>query len=250
MSRLKELHNSLVQHYQPVVGLRDLRATRFEALVRSADGSISAQQIISDFESNGGIQILDAWSLVSAISASRASGALVGVNISAESMCSRSFSKRVDTILKASTGARIALELTETQPLTDIAAARSFVAMAHDNGIRVGLDDFGDGHAELETIEALNLDFLKLSSQLTTGIGAGVDAEEIIHHAVAIAKARCMTVVGEHIETTRQLTWLRDVGVDLGQGWLFAKASPLIEMGRSYEAEAFGIRHAKNLAIA
>ncbi|MCZ7391637.1 hypothetical protein, partial [Klebsiella pneumoniae] len=76
--------------------------TRFEALVRSADGSLSAQQIIADFENNGGIQILDAWSLVSAIRASRASGAVVGVNISADSMCSRSFSQRVDTILKAS----------------------------------------------------------------------------------------------------------------------------------------------------
>lgn len=241
MSRLKELGAKLVQHYQPVVGLRDLRATRFEALVRSADGSVGAHHLISEFEANGGIQILDAWSLVTAIRASRASGALIGVNVSADSMCSKSFAGRVDTILKASSGASIALELTETRPLTDMAVARSFVAMVHDHGVRVGLDDFGDGYSELGTVEALGLDFLKLSSKLTMGIGAGGDAEEAIHYAVAVAKARGMTVVGEHIETVHQLAWLRDVGVDLGQGWLFAKASPVIEMGRSYEAEAYGI---------
>lgn len=250
MSRLKEFGESLVQHYQPIVGLHDLKATRFEALVRSADGSVSTPDLIADLESSGRIQLLDAWSLVSAIKASRSSGALISVNVSAQSICSSSFLGRVEIILKAARGAAIAFELTETQPVADMPSAKRFVDMAHANGCRIGLDDFGDGYSSLAAVEILNLDFLKLSSQLTIEIGHGGGAEEDIHYAVAIAKSRGMTVVGEHIETISQMDWLRDVGVDLGQGWLFSKAMPGIEMGRSYESVLCAPTHEFNRAIA
>lgn len=238
MGRLAKVSMDFTQHYQPIVDLRTLQAVQYEALLRSRLPSGPAAHVaIAAFEDSGDIQLLDAWSLVNAIRASDEHGALVAVNVSAVSLCSPGFHARIDKILGAAGRPKISFEITETRPISSMSLASNFVAMVRDHGCLIGLDDFGDGAALFSTVETLGLDFLKLSSRLTKKIGVSEDIEDVIHHAVAICKARGMSVVGEHVETLSQMDWLRNIGVDQGQGWFFSKAKAEIDAGRCYRAE-------------
>lgn len=232
--------SNFTQHYQPIVALDTLEAAQFEALLRPVRPMHGLDEVIARMELSGEIQALDLWSLKTAIAKLEATSlaAKVAVNVSARSVSDPAFAARAEAILEQmADGVMIRFEITETQQISSMSAARDFCSMARAHGCLVGLDDFGAGHALFSTAESLHLDYLKLSSKLTTKIGISFDAEAVMLAVVAATKARGMLLVGEHIETITQLEWMRHAGVDYGQGWLFSKALPEIQVGRKFNRE-------------
>jgi EAL domain-containing protein (putative c-di-GMP-specific phosphodiesterase class I) len=92
------------------------------------------------------------------------------------------------------------------------------------------MDDFGTGYSSLQYLRDLELDGIKIDRSFIADLGPGSRNRPVVEAAVALGKALGLEVTAEGIETETQLTELRKIGCDLGQGFLFARPEPVQAM--------------------
>ena len=92
--------------------------------------------------------------------------------------------------------------------------------------MRLAIDDFGAGYTSLSHLRRFPIDVLKLDKAFVQGLGREKRDASIAEAVIGLAHALGMTTVAEGIETPEQLRVLEELGCDLGQGWLFARAQP------------------------
>ena len=92
--------------------------------------------------------------------------------------------------------------------------------------MRISLDDFGTGYSSLSYLHSLPLDSLKIAKPFVDGmVGHGREAS-FIGLIVDLARKLELDVIAEGIETPAQLAALRELGVELGQGFLVGRPAP------------------------
>ena len=121
---------------------------------------------------------------------------------------------------------QICLEITETALIGELGDAATTLAALSKLGVLLALDDFGTGYSTLAHVQRLNVDILKIDRSFVDQIGGSDRDREIIGAITAMAHALGMLVVGEGIETHRQLGELTALGCDEGQGFLLARPIP------------------------
>lgn len=236
--RSSHFDDSFVQHYQPIVCMRTLSLAGYEALLRPICGA-SPQSLVEAMERSREIVLLDAWSLEAAIkkASAQAGSQKIMVNISAISLCDPLFFNAASELLSCKPAhANIGFEITETRAIVSRGSATRFIEMARSSGCSVGIDDVGAGHAGIDIAIALKLDFIKLSENITTKVLTSIEARQFIRNAVHNANEAGMRVVAEHIDNINQCELLRKIGVCFGQGWLFAKASEIVEQSKDFSS--------------
>ncbi|MGV8923665.1 MAG: EAL domain-containing protein [Thermomonas sp.] len=129
--------------------------------------------------------------------------------------------------------ANIMVELTEHSFL-DADRAGTTVDAIRALGIRVAIDDFGTGFSSLSHLARLRTDCLKIDKVFVDAIGTDAATGEVALHIIHMAASLGLTVIGEGIETEEQASFLRDYGVEYGQGWRYARAMPMPELLRKY----------------
>lgn len=216
--------------YQPIVDMQSLALVRYEALLRVA-GVSNIEEYIKGLEHTGAIIDLDLMTLRTVISEVEAIAhpkpTPVAVNISAISLSDSLFQRKaIDVLMNRKSRVVLSLEITETAPIKNLNLAMLFIHKLHRAGCTVGMDDYGEGHANLELIDDLGLDYIKLASSLTINLETSSAARNLCRHAIIAADEKCIDVVAEHIDKVSQYTLLREMGIHQGQGWLFAKAAP------------------------
>jgi diguanylate cyclase (GGDEF)-like protein len=95
--------------------------------------------------------------------------------------------------------------------------------MLQQAGVGIALDDFGTGYASLVHLRDLPADVLKIDRSFVTGAPADVESGKIIRAIVALAHSLGRKVIAEGVETDQQREYLRRVGCDYGQGYLFGR---------------------------
>ena len=126
-------------------------------------------------------------------------------------------------------------EITERQALDDL--GRSAIHMARDElGMKVAIDDFGTGQSGLEQLIGLEVDILKIDQTFIELIGKDEAAERLVRAITALATVLDNEVIAEGVETSAQATFLREIGVTRGQGWLWSKAIGPLELETWLEA--------------
>ena len=118
---------------------------------------------------------------------------------------------------------RLIFEITESEEVLDAAHLRSIVDEYRRQGLKVALDDFGSGYSGLALLAELPVDHLKLDIQLVRNLPQRPAALTIVKSVVALAAALEQTVVAEGVETVEEYHAVRDCGIRLMQGYLFAK---------------------------
>ena len=217
--------------YQPIVNLASGRITAFEALSRWAHpsrGTVEPGEFIPVAEEMGLILAIDRWVLARACMQLRTwkerfaqDDLSVSVNLSG-----RHFSHLglADDIARAVTTAGIRprdvkLEITESVLVERGEAATAIMSELRRLGIRLHVDDFGTGYSSLGRLHQLAVDALKIDRSF---MRAGNTNEEIVRAVVNMAHSLHLSVVAEGVETERQLGFLREVGCDFAQGFLFS----------------------------
>ncbi|MFP4514191.1 MAG: EAL domain-containing protein, partial [Acidimicrobiales bacterium] len=94
-------------------------------------------------------------------------------------------------------------------------------------GVELAIDDFGEGWAPLELLRAATPTWLKLAPSVTCSVTTDPIAAGIVGAAIDLAARLGATVVAKGIESSDQRDVLVDLGVELGQGHLFAPAAPI-----------------------
>jgi EAL domain-containing protein (putative c-di-GMP-specific phosphodiesterase class I) len=92
--------------------------------------------------------------------------------------------------------------------------------------VRLSVDDFGTGQSSLGYLKTLPVDSLKIDRSFIDGLGVDPDDSAIVAAVVHLGHALGLTVTAEGIETPLQLSELRSLGCDLGQGFYFARPQP------------------------
>ena len=99
----------------------------------------------------------------------------------------------------------------------------------HKEGYLIAIDDFGAGYSSLNVMKSLHFDTLKLDKEFLNTQENNQRAKEIIAGTVKMLKSLNITIVAEGVETREQALFLRDIGCDMGQGYLFSKPVPIEE---------------------
>lgn len=129
---------------------------------------------------------------------------------------------------------RIVLELTESVAMKEAQAQDGLIRRLQEMGIRVALDDFGTGYSSLSYIAKLRPDIVKIDRTFVQAASSAGQGFRRRMGALGDAMARIccdldLPMVGEGIETERDLAYCRRAGVRFGQGYLFARPMPLRE---------------------
>jgi diguanylate cyclase (GGDEF)-like protein/PAS domain S-box-containing protein len=224
-------------HFQPQLDMSDGRVTGFEALVRwqhPGEGMISPLKFIPIAEETGLIGPLGEWILDEAcrcLSAWRAqdiANVRMAINISAQQLRQKDFVARVAGILAAHglTGEDIELEITESLAMQDPAATIDILKALRGMGVLLAVDDFGTGYSSLSYLKLLPIHRLKLDRSFVRDIESDPNDAAICAATIALAHNLGLEVVAEGIETRPQHDYLRRLGCDFGQGYLFSRPLP------------------------
>jgi diguanylate cyclase (GGDEF)-like protein len=126
--------------------------------------------------------------------------------------------------------ARLEIELTETALVADFDAARAIFLALKEKGVRIALDNFGEGHTSLRQLRELPFDALKIDRSLIGAIVTDPDAAMMVRSMVMLARSIDLEVVAEGLETSMQAELLMAMGCECGQGFHFGKAVGVAEL--------------------
>ena len=121
----------------------------------------------------------------------------------------------------------LVLELTERDALPEV--SHQVVRDLHHLGVRLAIDDFGTGHSSLAYLETLSPDILKIDKSFTAAIGTDAVNSKVTDMIIALGHRLNIELIAEGVETPEQADFLRQQGVGLLQGYLYAKPMPLTQ---------------------
>ncbi len=221
--------------YQPLVDLETGETVACEALLRwthPARGPISPSEFVPLAEETGLINDIGRWVLERAcrqvrswqLSVPGQAGLSANVNLSARQMLQPSFRDDVMRVL-ADTGLEprlLVLEITESTLLEDVEGISARLAELRGLGIRIAIDDFGTGFSSLGYLQRFPVDELKIAKEFVDEVTDERRAR-LVEAIVTLAASLDLRTVAEGIEREDQRDRLRELGCNIGQGYLFAR---------------------------
>lgn len=125
---------------------------------------------------------------------------------------------------------QLTIELTERDALQDV--DYRMVRELHRKGAKIAIDDFGTGNSSLSWLERLHPDVLKIDKSFTTAIGTDAVNSTVTDMIISLGQRLHIELVAEGVENPRQAQHLRQRGVHVLQGFLYAKPMPIKEFPR------------------
>ena len=220
-------------HYQPQIDLKTGEARSVEALVRwhhPIYGNVSPVEFVTLAEATDLIHPLTYWAIRTAL-ADLADWSLQGIelraaiNVSARVLQDVEFPRRLKQLLQATAirPEQIELEITESAMLVDPERAKLIVKELHGLGVLISIDDYGTGFSSLGYLRDLRVHALKLDRSFVVDLETRAQNRVIVESTAQMAHALGLQVVAEGVETKWVDDYLRQVGYDLAQGYLFAR---------------------------
>jgi EAL domain-containing protein (putative c-di-GMP-specific phosphodiesterase class I) len=219
-------------HFQPIV--RTAAPTEVyahECLLRGRDAKgqlVFPGQLFGVARDANLLFPLDRAARIAAIRAAAAHGVrhAVFINFNPTTIYDPAFCLRTTVAAVETSGlqrAQFVFEVTESDLVQDVGQLRRILDFYRASGFRVALDDLGAGYSSLNLLAQLRPDFVKLDMELTRDADTDAYKQTVISKLVEMAHALGAQVVGEGVETRSEHALLQQIGVDLAQGYLFAR---------------------------
>jgi diguanylate cyclase (GGDEF)-like protein/PAS domain S-box-containing protein len=222
--------------YLPVVDLATRQITGFEALVRwehPERGLVPPLEFVPVAEETGVIIPLGQWVLRTAcvqmsiwkVQFPDHPDLTMSVNVSAKQLQQADLVNQVAEILH-DTGIdpdRLKMDVTETVLMDDPDFSTAVVQKLNELGIQVQIDDFGTGYSSLSYLNRLHIDTLKIDRSFIESLGESGERSVVVQAIIRLARDLGIDVIAEGVETDEQLTKLRSLECEHGQGYLFSK---------------------------
>lgn len=226
-------------HYQPQIDLCSGRVVGVEALLRwpCAVEPIAPGQFIPYAEETGLIEPIGLWVLERACHqladwlATGLPALRMAVNLSPRQLGSR-LTLDLRRVL-AATGipaGLLELEITEGALMDHAGVAFELLQAIRQLGVGLAIDDFGTGYSSLAYLRQLPAQVLKIDQSFLRDLPDDAGARAIVSAIVLMGRSLGMRVLAEGVEDERQAGYLRGIGCDQAQGWLYGRAMPADEM--------------------
>ena len=222
----EKLEFPITMAFQPILDLARQEIFAHEALVRGATGE-SAGTLLARVNADNRYAF-DQSCRIKAVewAAKLRVPAMVSINFMPNAVY------RAETCIRATLEAarrcnfpleRIIFEVTEQEQVLDIDHLTGILKAYRKQGFRTAIDDFGAGYAGLNLLADFQPDLIKLDMALIRGIDQDSVRQILVEATLQMCRKMNIRVIAEGIETTGELDALRDMGVELFQGYLFAK---------------------------
>ena len=230
-------------HYQPIVDLGTATIVGFEALMRwdhPEQGLIPPNVFIPLAEQSDLIMEVGALAMREAVleaaswvaSGEHGRSPYVAVNLSVRQMRDPGLVSMIEEALAFSglSPQRLVVEITESVALFDERETLNTLSYFDRVGIGVALDDFGTGYSSLSYIARLLPKVIKIDRSFVNPAKESRNSVALLEAIISMGRNLNITVLAEGIETDEQYRQLRDLGCQLGQGYLFSAAVPALEV--------------------
>ncbi len=160
------------------------------------------------------------------------------VNVQPRSMTNPEFTARLMRELEAAELAptSIILELTEQQTIMNPRAFAATLGSLRDRGLRVALDDFGEGYSNLNLFQDLRPDFVKISGTFCRHLAHDELRQIIVRSTAEMCRRAGSNTVMEAVETAEDAALLYDLGIEYAQGFFYSRPLPGAELALTLAA--------------
>jgi EAL domain-containing protein (putative c-di-GMP-specific phosphodiesterase class I) len=214
--------------YQPVMtASMPARVAFHEGFIRLRDGQgriLPARSFIADVEESSTGREIDCASLGLGLEMLASHPRLrLAINMSARSIGDGRWRRLLEAGLARSPdiGPRLILEITEASAMLLPEVVVRFMAELQPRGVCFSLDDFGAGLIAFRHLRDFLFDIAKIDSLFIRGIDTSPDNQALAAALVSVARQFGMLTVAEGVETEGEARFLRKLGVDCLQGYLF-----------------------------
>lgn len=212
--------------FQPIVNIAEGTVFAHEALVRGPNNEPAAAVFAHVDDSNR--YRFDQSCRVKAVKLAAELGVpcLLNINFMPNAVYQPELCIRTTLAAAATYGfpvERIVLEITEGEKVDDHDHLRHIVQHYQQCGFKTAIDDFGAGYAGLNLLADMHTDFVKLDMALIRHIERDRTRQAIVKGIVQVCRELAIRVIAEGVETCEELRTLRDFGIELFQGYYFAR---------------------------
>ncbi|MEM7258777.1 MAG: EAL domain-containing protein, partial [Pseudomonadota bacterium] len=234
-------HGQLQMYYQPRVDLSTDVLCGVEGLMRWVDSSTSDESFVAPpdvfihvAERSGFIDKLDTLALETCCQQCRAwelSGhpIIVSVNMSVMMLERDNFVEQLVSVIEKFqvNPALLELEITESAAMKNVEQNIKKLDQIRALGVGLSIDDFGTGYSSMNYLKRLPVTNLKVDRSFVMEITAENEATSadaaIVRSVVVLGKSMDVKLIAEGVETQEQLTFIKSLGCDEGQGYFFSK---------------------------
>jgi len=234
--------SSITMHYQPKLTTQGLKFSGVEALARwehPARGFISPEVFIGAAEAGGEIGALTMCLLRVALGAkqkwlSQGLDVKLAFNLSPSMLIKSHFANWFSEYIEYShiNPESITLEVTENVLLGQVGKGLMNLARLRLKGFPVSIDDYGSGFASAEQLARVPATELKIDRVLVDGVADRPAKRAILDSTIKLAHQLNLSTVAEGVERFEDYQVLADMGVDMVQGYYFARPMPARELLR------------------
>ena len=232
--------NNLLIYYQPKVDIKNNQVKKFEALLRYNDnGKIKGPFFLDIIEKAGLAPVIDIWvckQVKKDLKKFKEINPIISVNLHPDTLKSNDAITKILNILKDE---NIIFEIIERSFVNK--NATSNIKRIKKAGYKISIDDYGVGYSSLETLIKQEIDELKLDKSLIDEIQTH-KGYLICKNTINLCKELNIEVVAEGVENKSQFKIIKDLNVDLIQGYLFSAAIPLkeaIKFAKEFDLKRF-----------
>lgn len=224
-------NESLTVHFQPIVNMSDNQIYGYETLARGVkeDGNLMyPDELFRKSKQNDFNFKLDRLCRESALktAATKKVHQKVFINFIPTSIYDPEFCLN-STVKWAKQlefdPSQIVFEVVETELVKDQAHLKGILEYYRAKGFKIALDDVGEGYSSLNMLIELKPDIIKIDRNIISGIDTNELKQSVYKALYNLAKEHSITVLAEGIETAYELETIKSIGVDLAQGYYFAK---------------------------
>ncbi len=219
--------NSAHIAFQPIVRGDDSELFGYEALLRTREPTLpNPAAVIDAAERLGALSELGSRvrSLAARGFANAPDGSILFINLHTLDLLEPALYDGAHPLTQMA--ARVVLEITERAAVTDIDDLTARIARLRALGFRIAVDDLGAGYAGLSTFALLEPEFVKLDMSLVRDIHVSQVRQRVVASMISLCKDLGHRVIAEGVETKEECESLRGLGVELLQGYLFARPGP------------------------
>ncbi|MGH2340988.1 EAL domain-containing protein [Segnochrobactraceae bacterium EtOH-i3] len=163
----------------------------------------------------------------------------LAINLSANSLDDPALWAYVDDVLTRGdvNPGQIHFEVTETAFINNLSTAVSFAAAARARGCRIVIDDFGVGFSSFGYLRQFHADYLKIDGSFVRAMGASPRDALLVEAMASVGRTLGVVTVAECVETEAMLADVKRLGIDMAQGFLLSRPTPMTELFSCGEAE-------------